>query len=152
MRKFALSRSGISRLIADPIRARDLPRLESRATSKTKLDTMRKVELTITTLLLALPLFASCISSNTSSVDTSRQSNAPIAADDDHAPLAAIPRINVTEADLLIRQSQAVIIDVRAQPAYRSQHIKGAVSIPEARVLAQLATLPRDKKLITYCT
>ena len=112
---------------------------------------MRNIKLPTVAILLAVALSAGC-SRNTSSFNSSQQRSAPSAAEEDHAALATIPRIGAAEADSLVKQSQAVIIDVRAEAAYRWQHIKGAISLPETQFIPRLASLPRDEKIITYCT
>ena len=70
----------------------------------------------------------------------------------DHAAESAVPRINVTEAQAAIDRGEAVFLDVRQRPAYQSGHIKDAISMPESEIAARAGTLPKDKKIITYCS
>ena len=144
-RKFTLLGRGMSRFVRASSGYDDC-----RDERMMKPNMKRKTQLLILVILLSVPLLAGCDSSNRSSVDSSRTPSAPVAYDD-HA-MTAIPRINPSDADFLVKQGQAIIIDVRAEPAYRAQHIKGSTSLPEAQVLPRLNTLPRDKKIITYCT
>lgn len=51
-----------------------------------------------------------------------------------------------------MKKGEAILLDVRQEPAYRAGHIKGAISVPETQIPARYSTLPRDKKIITYCT
>ena len=69
----------------------------------------------------------------------------------DHAAESAVPRISVTEAEAAVRRGEAVFLDVRQAPAYTAGHIKGAITMPEAEIPSRAGTLPRDKKIITYC-
>ena len=86
------------------------------------------------------------------------QSNAPQTPmvqtphEDDHAALAAVPRISVAEADALVKKGQAILLDTRQESAYRIGHIKGAISMPEGEIANRVSMLPRDKKIITYCS
>ena len=96
-------------------------------------------------------MFSACTSEQSSK--TTPSSRPPVATGDgDEAAIAKIPRIRVAEADALVKTGQAIIIDVRQAPAYQTAHIKGAMSIPEANLAGRMATLPKDKKIITYCT
>lgn len=44
-----------------------------------------------------------------------------------------------------------VLLDVRNADMFAAQHIKGAISIPLVELVSKLATLPKDKTLVTYC-
>lgn len=50
---------------------------------------------------------------------------------------------------------KTVIVDVREPFEFKSGHVKSAVNIPPARLMAgepkELAQLPRDTQLIVYC-
>lgn len=63
-----------------------------------------------------------------------------------------ISRIEVDETKALMDSGQAILLDTRSAESYASQHASGAVSFPEAKELELLATLPKDKILIFYCT
>ena len=63
-----------------------------------------------------------------------------------------INRIQLDETKALLDSGQAILLDVRTAESYASQHASGAVSFPEDRELELLATLPKDKILIFYCT
>lgn len=70
----------------------------------------------------------------------------------DHQAETAVPRISVTEAEAAVRQGEAVLLDVRLAQAYTAGHIKGAIAMAEPEIAARSGSLPRDKKIITYCT
>jgi rhodanese-related sulfurtransferase len=43
------------------------------------------------------------------------------------------------------------VLDVRQPSEWRHGHIRGARNVPLMRVKSQLATLPRDKTIVTVC-
>ena len=61
-------------------------------------------------------------------------------------------RISVPEAQELLAKGQAVVVDVRNEPAFDQSHIRGAKLIPVNEVAARAGELPRDKTIITYCS
>ena len=44
-----------------------------------------------------------------------------------------------------------VLLDVRPADMFAAEHIKGAINIPLVELVSKLATLPKDKTLVTYC-
>lgn len=83
---------------------------------------------------------------------TKRTATSQPGAAEDHSALNGVQRIGAPEADSLVKRGEAIILDVRQELDYRSGHIKGALSVPESMLAARISTLPRDKKIITYCT
>ena len=69
----------------------------------------------------------------------------------DHAAETAVPRISVQEVQAAVAKGEAVLVDVRQAEAYNTAHIAGAISVPETEIANRFATLPKQKKLITYC-
>jgi len=63
-----------------------------------------------------------------------------------------VQRITLADAKSLLDNGTAVLIDARSERAYSSGHAAGAISLPEAEVVARLSELPTDKSLIFYCT
>ena len=61
-------------------------------------------------------------------------------------------RITIEEARELVAQNKAVIVDVRGDSAYNDSHIKGSISIPGGDIGARAKELPKDKKIIAYCS
>jgi rhodanese-related sulfurtransferase len=61
-------------------------------------------------------------------------------------------RINVAELHDLWQKGDVVIIDTRAEAAYKDEHIKGAISMPTGTVLERIDELPRNKLIAAYCT
>jgi 3-mercaptopyruvate sulfurtransferase SseA len=70
------------------------------------------------------------------------------------APPPADSARRITAADLhdLYQKGNVVIIDTRAESAYKDEHIKGSISMPTGTVLARIDELPRDKMIVAYCT
>jgi len=68
-------------------------------------------------------------------------------------PEDKMPRVKVDEARKLVEEGKAVIVDVRGTEAYKLGHIKGALDIPLAQIESGNYTgLPKDKRIIAYCT
>ncbi len=64
-----------------------------------------------------------------------------------------MPRISADELKRLVASGQAVIIDVRSAADYAQAHIQGAINLPVQQLESgQYPKLPRDKRLIGYCT
>jgi 3-mercaptopyruvate sulfurtransferase SseA len=63
-----------------------------------------------------------------------------------------MPRTSAQEAVKLAAAGQAIIVDVRSADAYKAEHAKGALSVPLDKVEKGEHQLPKDKKIITYCT
>ena len=61
-------------------------------------------------------------------------------------------RITVAELHDLYQKNNVLIIDTRADSAYKDEHIKGAISMPTGTVLSRVDELPRDKMIVAYCT
>ena len=70
----------------------------------------------------------------------------------DHVAETAVTRISIGEAQAAMNRSEAVFLDVRQPVAYSAGRIKGAILMPEADIPSRAATLPKDKKIITYCS
>lgn len=63
----------------------------------------------------------------------------------------SMPQISPLEAEQLIREQGAFLLDVRGADEYHERHIPGAHLIPMGRVPARLSELPRDLLLIVQC-
>lgn len=61
-------------------------------------------------------------------------------------------RITADELHKLWEKSDVMIIDTRAESAYKQEHIKGSISMPTGTVLDHLSELPRTKLIAAYCT
>jgi 3-mercaptopyruvate sulfurtransferase SseA len=60
-------------------------------------------------------------------------------------------RISIEETQAAVAAGNAVIIDVRDEVSYKTNHIKGAQSIPLQQFDKRMSELPAGKLIITYC-
>src|ERR1043166_8614968 len=72
-------------------------------------------------------------------------------------PGAATPadnarRITAEEVHKLWEKNEVVIIDTRAEAAYKQEHIKGSISMPTGTLTSKLDQLPKGKMIAAYCT
>lgn len=127
-----------------------------------------KVKLRKQSILLALSVCLSIACTNSAAppvqVSTSPsppasqagQPSAPPATGHDHAAHELenkMPRVSAEELKRLVTARQAVIVDVRSAEEYAQAHIQGAINLPVQQIEAgQYPNLPRDKRLIGYCT
>jgi rhodanese-related sulfurtransferase len=51
-----------------------------------------------------------------------------------------------------MEKGTAVVIDVRSPESYKTGHIKGSINIPETEIVRRKDELPRDKKIVLYCS
>jgi predicted sulfurtransferase len=61
-------------------------------------------------------------------------------------------RISAEELHKLWETNEVLIIDTRAESAYKQEHIKGSISLPTGTVLQHVDELPRNKMIVAYCT
>jgi predicted sulfurtransferase len=69
------------------------------------------------------------------------------AAQEDNAP-----RITLAEAKKDFDAGNVVIIDVRDEMSYKTEHIKGAINLPLATFEQKFNEIPKGKKIIAYCS
>jgi 3-mercaptopyruvate sulfurtransferase SseA len=66
---------------------------------------------------------------------------------------ADIPRISVSDLWKRLEGGEAVVIvDTRSLESYNTQHIAGAISMPEAEVTQRAGELPANSLIVFYCT
>jgi len=97
--------------------------------------------------MLALVTTAVLISCN--AVDKVGQQKTQLAPETTYADGAR--RITIPELEALLKNNEAVVIDVRNQASYDLGHIPGSRLIPAGEILNHLNELPRDKMIVTYC-
>lgn len=69
------------------------------------------------------------------------------------APTDNVPRMEGPEAVRTMKESDAILVDTRDEGSFKTNHCKGAINIPYAEFSAgNFHDLPKDKKLIFYCT
>jgi len=106
-------------------------------------------------VLLAVLTLAACNSNEAGGNKASGNSTArvPTATPPAHvAPADGIKRVTTVETRNAVEKGEAIIVDVRGDAAYKQNHIKGSISIPEDQLTARLSQLPRDKMIVTYCS
>ena len=100
-------------------------------------------------IVLGAVIFAAC-----NAVDHSASTNtksAPLPGSDTVYADGA-RRVTADELDTMMKNGQAVVIDVRNQASYDMGHIPGSKLIPAGEILNHLNELPRDKMIVTYCS
>ena len=65
---------------------------------------------------------------------------------------ASVPRISVEDLREQQRTGAVTIIDVRDDSSFATAHIPGALHIPFARVEGEMASLPKGKPIVAYCS
>lgn len=113
---------------------------------------MNRTRLALITAFASGAIFLGCTAQETSK-NNARATPPPVGTPrgHDHAAETAVARIGIAEAEAAVKKGDAILLDVRDAAAYKAGHIKGAISLPEAEIPARFSTLPRDKKIITYC-
>jgi hypothetical protein len=94
--------------------------------------------------LLALLVLAACQGANAS--QASGDASVP-------ATVAQVPRMRVKELKALLDAGEDIlIVDARSLRAYEVSHIAGAISLPLLEVDKRYRELPKDAKIVYYCT
>jgi 3-mercaptopyruvate sulfurtransferase SseA len=101
-------------------------------------------------LLLVLVTAAVLISCNAVDQIAKNQNKTQLGPETTYADGAR--RITIDELDQLLKNNEAVVIDVRSQAAYDQGHIPGSKLIPSGEILNHISELPRDKMIVTYCS
>lgn len=63
-----------------------------------------------------------------------------------------VPRISVEDAKKAVDAGLAVIVDSRAEAAYRQERIAGSISMPIGAPAERFSELPQGKQIIIYCS
>ena len=71
--------------------------------------------------------------------------------------LSSIRRIGVAEAQALVEQGRAVLVDTRERRFFEEAHARNAISFPLADIerdprRSDLRSIPQDRAIILYCT
>jgi len=100
--------------------------------------------LKIVSALLVLLLLVACQAADGSQAGSSAA--APATTEE-------VPRIQVKELKALLDAGEEVIIaDARSLTSYEASHIAGAISMPLLEVDERYKELPKDAKIVLYCT
>jgi hypothetical protein len=90
----------------------------------------------------AVPLKIEAVKTNTSQAPKT----------DEHGPDDNAARVTLAEAKKDFDSGNAVFIDTRSAEAYKLERIKGAINITMNDVEARIKEIPKDKKIIAYCS
>jgi len=99
--------------------------------------------------VIGISVFTACQKTvpNTTTNTAKTNSAAPTADTTDN-----VPRISLADAKKGFDDGSAVFVDTRAEVQYREEHVKGAINIPAEAFQTRFAEVPKDKKIITYCS
>lgn len=117
---------------------------------------MKKLLSLSAVLTVALLVGAACQAASTANMTAN---NAKIAANNSAAPTADepahaddAPRITLADAKKDFDAGTAIFVDTRGAAAYDNEHIKGSINISGDMLEAKYKDLPKDKKIIAYCS
>ena len=101
-------------------------------------------------ILLVAVAFAACNSVHSNANSTANTASTP-------TPPArqitdGVARVTTAELEELMKQGKVVVVDVRNKDMYDRGHIRGAKLIPLNEVGERAKELPKDKKIVTYCS
>lgn len=63
-----------------------------------------------------------------------------------------VSRISPEDLKALVDRGAVTVVDVRNAEQFNAGHIPGSILLPMSRVEGELTSIPRDKKIVTYCT
>lgn len=112
---------------------------------------MRVLILLTLTMVLGAAVLA-CNSNETLLSQNTRPANQTASATPQSTPADNARRITAEELHKLWEKDEVLIIDTRAESAYKEEHIKGSISMPTGSVLQRIDELPRNKMIVAYCT
>ena len=104
------------------------------------------------TFYFALIVFGAVIFAACNAIDHSAKTKPAQLPGSDTVYADGARRVTIDEMDAMVKNGQAIIVDVRNQASYDMGHIPGAKLIPEGEILNHLNDLPRDKMSGTYCS
>ena len=71
---------------------------------------------------------------------------------DEHGHTDDAKRISLADAKKEFDADNVIFIDTRAEASYKNEHIKGAINITEQTIEEKYKEIPKDKKIIAYCS
>jgi len=77
---------------------------------------------------------------------------APLAEYKKYENDGAVPRVSAEDAKKEVDAGNAVIVDSRPESAYKGDHIAGSINITLGSQDEAFASLPKNKKIIVYCS
>jgi 3-mercaptopyruvate sulfurtransferase SseA len=105
-------------------------------------------------ILLGALMIAGCDGARSSNKPTnvSGPAGVPTPPLPPNTPPDNVRRVTITELREARDKDKAVLIDVRGDVAYKQEHIKGALDIPENQLVSRAGELPKDKLIVLYCS
>jgi len=100
-------------------------------------------------IVAAAVVFAACNAADTTVNNKPAPAPAP-GSDTVYADGAR--RVTTTELENMLKNGEAIVVDVRNQASYDVGHIPGSRLIPAGEILNHVNELPRDKMIVTYCS
>jgi 3-mercaptopyruvate sulfurtransferase SseA len=101
-------------------------------------------------LLVTLILVTAAILISCNAVDKINQHKTQLGPETTYADGAR--RVTIPELEELMKNNEALVLDVRNQAMYDSGHIPGSRLIPSGEILNHVSELPRDRMIVTYCS
>ncbi len=62
------------------------------------------------------------------------------------------PRITLADAKKLFDSGEAIFVDTRSKQFYSMEHVKGALNVPVNEFDDTYKSVPKDKKIVAYCS
>jgi len=106
---------------------------------------MRKYISLIALAVIGISIFTAC--QKNAPTDNTAKTNSAAATGVDNAP-----RISLADAKTAFDEGNVVFVDTRAEAQYKTEHVKGSINIPAEAFQTRFAEVPKDKKIITYCS
>lgn len=101
----------------------------------------------ITIAVIGISIFTACQKgAPTDNTAKTNSSSTPADSTDN------VPRISLADAKKAFDDGSVIFVDTRAEVQYREEHVKGAINIPAEAFQTRYAEVPKDKKIITYCS
>lgn len=117
---------------------------------------MKEKVLSIIALFILTSMVMACQTNTTSAVSTAEKEANTVAqpvAPSEPADLADdAPRITLADAKAAFDAGSAVFVDTRSEASFKAEHIKGAINVHADMLEAKITQLPKDKKIIAYCS
>lgn len=76
----------------------------------------------------------------------------PVAESHDEHEDDDTPRISLADAKKDFDAGDAVFVDTRGKSSYDTEHVKGALNVPLNEFDKSYESIPKDKKIIAYCS
>lgn len=103
-------------------------------------------------ILFLLTISAMSVFMGCQQVGSTAKTTTATTAVDAHPKTDEFKRISVADAKKEVDAGTAIIVDARAEAAYKNERIKGSINIPVGEFEARYKELPTDKKVIAYCS